>query len=39
VPVRLVVEDKKAFDRVAELVESPSQPTKALQELMRGQHG
>lgn len=36
VPTRLVVEDK-AFDRIAELIESPPAPTKALRDLMRGQ--
>ena len=36
VPARLVVEDK-AFDRVAELVESPPAPTQALRELMGGE--
>lgn len=36
VPTRLVVEDR-AFDRIAALVASPSAPTAALRELMRGQ--
>lgn len=36
VPARLIVEDK-VFDRIAELVESPPAPTKALRELMRGE--
>ena len=36
VPARLVVEDK-AFNRIAELLESPPAPTKALRELMRGE--
>lgn len=38
VPTRLVVEDE-AFDRVADLVESPLTPTKALRKLMRGEDG
>ena len=37
-PARLVVEDQ-AFGRVAELVENPPAPTRALRELMRGQDG
>jgi hypothetical protein len=36
VPARLVVEDK-AFDRIAEVVETPPAPTKALRKLMRGE--
>jgi uncharacterized protein (DUF1778 family) len=36
VPARLVIEDK-AFDRIAELVESPPGPTQALRKLMRGE--
>lgn len=35
VPARLVIADK-AFDRIAELLESPPAPTKDLRELMRG---
>jgi uncharacterized protein (DUF1778 family) len=36
VPARLVVEDE-AFARLAELLESPPAPTKALRELMRAE--
>jgi uncharacterized protein (DUF1778 family) len=35
-PARLVVEDR-AFDRIAELMENPPAPAKALRELMRGE--
>lgn len=35
IPTRLVVEDE-VFDRIAQLVDSPPVPTKALRELMRG---
>ena len=36
VPARIVLEDK-AFDRLAESLERPAAPTRALRELMRGQ--
>jgi len=36
IPARLVLEDK-AFDRVADLLETSPAPTEALRELMRGQ--
>jgi uncharacterized protein (DUF1778 family) len=38
VPARLMVEDK-AFDRLVDRLESPSEPTQALRELMRGEGG
>lgn len=35
IPTRIVVESK-SFDRLVKLIESPSEPTDALRELMRG---
>jgi uncharacterized protein (DUF1778 family) len=35
VPARLVLDDK-AFDRIANLLETPPAPTEALRDLMRG---
>jgi uncharacterized protein (DUF1778 family) len=36
IPTRIVLDDE-AFDRVAQLLDSPRPPTDALRELMRGQ--
>lgn len=38
VPARLVVDDA-AFDHIAEQIENPPAPTRALRELMRGEDG
>jgi uncharacterized protein (DUF1778 family) len=35
IPARIVLDDK-AFDRIANLLETPPAPTEALRDLMRG---